>query len=398
MSAPSGEAAPAAVPLGMFVFKVASRCNLNCEYCYVYNKGDTTWRSKPALMSDAVFTATLERIRRHCELTGQRALQLGFHGGEPTLMGIGRFERWCGQIKDTLAGVDVEMKLQTNATRIGVEWAEAFKRHGVNVGVSMDGPRAIHDRFRVDHRGRGSYDAVIGGLRLLQEWEVPFGILSVIPLGEDPLAVHRHFLELCPRWLNYLLPDCTHDSVGELRRRHGPTPCADFLIPIFDEWLAAGPDSVRVADFWNISRILLGGDSSIENLGNAPSRYVFIESNGDIEGLDVLRVCGEDLTKTGYNVMSADFADIVPDSSLPARVIFKGMPLPRRCRPCPEHATCAGGYVPHRYSAARGFDNPSAWCADLLKLFRHARARLGVTSEETGDRRARLRRLSGVAV
>jgi uncharacterized protein len=76
-----------------FVLKVVSRCNLDCSYCYVYNKGDTTWRSKPAIMPDEVFARALDRIRRYCEREGQRRVELTFHGGEPCLAGAAPFEK-----------------------------------------------------------------------------------------------------------------------------------------------------------------------------------------------------------------------------------------------------------------------------------------------------------------
>src|SRR5689334_14701443 len=70
-----------------FILKIASRCNLNCSYCYVYNKGDSSWASRPAIMSNTVFRAALDRIKRHCDTSGQREVMLAFHGGEPTLVG-----------------------------------------------------------------------------------------------------------------------------------------------------------------------------------------------------------------------------------------------------------------------------------------------------------------------
>lgn len=377
------------------VLKVAARCNLNCSYCYVYNKGDTTWRGRPALMSDEVFTAALLRVRRHCERSGQPSVTLTFHGGEPCLLGARRFAAWCGAARASLEDlVRVHLCLQTNGTLLDAEWAEVLAAHRVDVGVSLDGPPDLHDAHRVDHAGRGSYDAVVRGMGVLREAGIPLQILSVIQPGGDGVRIHRHFLELGASTINYLLPDFTHDTVGVVRRAYGETPCADYLIPVFDEWWYRGSLEVRVMLFWNIARVILGGESETDLLGNAPLRFVFVETDGALEALDVLRVCGHGMAATGLTVHHDDFTRIAEASPLHNLTMFTGAPLPTACRGCPEESTCAGGYLPHRYSHARAFDNPTVWCPDLLRLFAHVRSRLGVSSAETRQRKQLLGELS----
>lgn len=392
-STPAGDVS-GAIPIPFItqlILKVASRCNLNCSYCYVYNKGDSTWKSRPAVMPDEIFEAALDRMRRHCRAAGQPRVRISFHGGEPCLAGVNRFDAWCIRARQVLRDVAaVEFCIQTNGTLLNEEWTELFRKHDVQVGLSMDGPRRHNDVFRVDHLGRGSYDQVEKGLKLLQRAGVTYALLSVIPLGADPLEVHRHFISLGCRDITYLLPHFTHDTIEPIRQLHGPTPCADFLIPIFDDWWFNGGMEVRIGDLWNMARLILGGCSRIETLGSKPPLYVFIESDGEIEGLDSLRVCADRLAKIHLNVLTADFQDILQSTSMHKAAIFEGMGLPSGCRACPERDTCAGGYLPHRYSSARGFDNPSVWCADLLKLFAHLRSRLGVTVEETYARRMAL--------
>jgi uncharacterized protein len=343
-------------------------------------------------MPEAIFEATLERIWRHCLISRQKSVALTFHGGEPCLIGPKRFASWCDKARKSLEGVGaVRFTLQTNGTLLNEAWAEVLLKHSVQVGISIDGPKDIHDIFRVDHKGQGTYDAVEQGLTVLRKAHVPFGILSVIQLGADPLRIHRHFIALGCDSISYILPDFTHDTIAPIRQRYGPTPCANFLIPIFDDWWFNGTMEIRVRDFWNIGKIILGGDSPTDSLGNGPLSFLFIETDGEIEGLDVLRVCEEGITKTGLNVQHADFRDIAQASSLHARIVFEGMPLPTACSICPERDTCGGGYLPHRYSRERGFDNPSVWCADLLRIFSHIRHRLGVPVEETHVRRQALR-------
>jgi uncharacterized protein len=373
------------------VLKVASRCNLNCSYCYVYNQADSTWKQRPEIMPVEIFEAALERIRRHLHFTRQNKLLLAFHGGEPCLIGVNKFDIWCTRARQSLRDTaTVRFAIQTNGTLLDDAWAEVFRKHQVHVGLSMDGPKQFHDVFRIDHKRRGSYDQVQRGLKILQERDIDYGILCVIPLGADPLTVHRHFLDLGCKAITYLLPHFTHDTIAPIRTRYGATPCADFLIPIFDEWWFNGTLEMSIGDLRNMARIILGGDSKIETFGNLAPLYVFVESDGEIEGLDSLRVCKEGITRINLNVRDADFRDILQSGTMHGEAMFQGMLLPQACRACCERDTCAGGYLPHRYSSSRGFDNPSVWCRDILKLFTHLRLRLGVSIEETQARRQAL--------
>jgi uncharacterized protein len=378
-----------------FVLKTASRCNLNCSYCYVYNKGNDSWRNQPALMSDEVFAAAVARIRRYGEYSGQRTVTVSFHGGEPCLIGPRRFAERCERLRRDLGqNAELRLILQTNGTLLNAAWAEVLKVYDVSVGVSVDGGKAAHDAHRVDHRGRGSYSRVAKGLAALRGAGVPFGILAVIQLGADGLVVHRDLLSLEPDGINYLLPDFTHDSFAPVRQRYGETPCFDFLRPIFDEWAASWPLKVMIPLFWDMMRMVMGGNGSVDVFGNERVPFAFIQPHGGIECLDVLGVCGTRVPQTGLNVLTDDFTDIACASEFHRDIMFVGTRLPQGCRVCQERNTCGGGYLPHRYSSITGFDNPSVWCADLLALFEHIRRRLKVPVEETAARRSALRYLA----
>jgi uncharacterized protein len=378
------------LPISLIIMKVAARCNLNCSYCFEFNLADQSWRESPAIMSDEVFEGILARVKRHSVLSGQTRINLSFHGGEPMLIGLRRFESWCESARARLAPLEVTISLQTNATLLTPKWAQALRANNVNVGVSLDGPKIVNDRERSDRRGRGSYDKVLRGISFLQDAGASFGILTVIPLGADPLQIHHHFLELGCKSLSYLYPDVTHDTFGDLHEKFGPTPCADFLIPIFDDWWHHSTMEVRIRNFWEMARLIMGGRSGIDALGNEPLRFLVVASNGDIEGLDVLKACGDGFVKTGLNVLSDDFVDLIERNPLHAAIVFDSLPLATQCLRCIERETCGGGYHPHRYSSANGFQNPSVWCADLMRLFTHMRARLEVSPSETNRLRKEL--------
>ncbi|HVG38600.1 MAG TPA: hypothetical protein VM870_04895 [Pyrinomonadaceae bacterium] len=104
--------------------------------------------------------------------------------------------------------------------------------------------------------------------------------------------------------------------------------------------------------------------------------YLVVETDGSIEALDALRVCEDGIARSSLNVLRNGFDDLHLGLPLVHQLIHQGVPLPAACQICPEKDVCGGGYLPHRYARANGFDNPSVWCADILKLITHIRRRI----------------------
>jgi uncharacterized protein len=292
--------------------------------------------------------------------------------------------------------VTLSLAIQTNGILLDAAWADVLAEHRVQIGVSLDGPADVNDLARVDHRGIGSHARVERALGLLRERHLPFTILCVVQPGSDPLRVHRHFLELGATEVAYLLPTAAREEIEMLRERFGQTPCADFLIPIFDHWWFKSEITFRIREFWNMGRVIMGGDSHLDSIGNPPLCFVAVETDGAMEGLDKLRTCEDGMTAIGLNVLDADFRDIPAHNAFHAAAMA-GLPLPTACRECPEATTCGGGYLPHRYVPGEGFDHPSIWCADLLRMFSHIRDRMGITPAETARRREELVRSRATA-
>jgi uncharacterized protein len=165
-------------------------------------------------------------------------------------------------------------------------------------------------------------------------------------------------------------------------------------MPIVERWCLTDWEETDVPLFRQIAELILGGSSGSDQFGNDPLGIVCVEANGDIEGLDVLRVCGNGTAAVGLSVLRDDFEQIATASDLHGPAIFDGLPLPSACVDCPERDTCGGGYLPHRFSIERGFDNASIWCADILQLFDKMRSLLAVSVAETASRRAFLHQLA----
>lgn len=364
-----------AFSLGSVILKVAERCNLKCTYCYMYEHADQSYLHRPRFMSAEIYEQTLQRIKSYCDaLDGTHEIWLTFHGGEPTLVGAAAFDRMATRARDVLGSRLANLSLQTNGTLIDDDWVETLKRHSVNVGVSLDGPALINDARRIDFQGRGSHAAVVAGLRRLQDGGLQPGVLTVIDPLISGLDVYHHLRELEVTSIDFLIPDVTHDSKPLLYPGLTGTPVADYLVPIFDEWFAEDDPDVIVRLFWSILRELMGGESMTDVFGNQPMSYAVVESDGAIEALDVLKVCGVGVNGTGLNVATDDLAALTRSDGLGAQILRGEVALSPVCQACPERVVCGGGYIPHRYSSANGFANPSAWCADILKLVGHIRS------------------------
>jgi len=364
------------------VVKIAQRCNLNCSYCYMYQHADQSWRQRPAFMSEETFGHLLTRVEEYCDRRPGREMNLNFHGGEPMLIGPQRFDRLASMAVEKLKD-RVSLGMQTNGTLVNDEWIDVLKRHNLRVGVSLDGPPEVHDLARFDHAGRGSYHQVVQGLRKLQENRIFSCVLTVINPGQSGLEIYRHIRSLGVKNMNFLLPEVTHDSRRLFYPDSGATPVSDYLIPIFDAWFDEDDPNVMIRLFNAILSYMMGGSAHFEAIGNHCENYLVIDTDGNIQANDALKVCDDGISESGLNVARNGFDDLHLGLPLVNRLVHEGLSLSAQCQACAERDVCGGGAVTTRYAKANGFDNPSVWCADMLELVAHIRARVG---SELGQR------------
>lgn len=363
------------VPFHTFLWKVASRCNLNCSYCYVYNLGDDRWREQPHFMSETVARQVSQRILDHCRAHGKEHFRVVFHGGEPLLGGLSHIEALVTILESTFAdsGIRFNVGMQSNGLLFTEAIGDFMLKHRMSVGVSTDGPSKYNDRNRVDHQGRPSTALLEEKLRLLlsPEYRQVFaGVLCVIDIEADPVEVFDYLDSLDPGSIDFLFPLDNHD-----RRPRGKehdvrvTPYGDWLIAAFDRWWG-GTGKNRVRIFNSIVRQAYGLPSLVESLGLDPVDLVVVETNGDIEAVDSLKSAYNGAARLGYNVFDQDFDTVAADAAVQRRQLGANE-LSETCRRCHVVNICGGGYLPHRYAAANGFDNPSIYSSDLEKLILH---------------------------
>jgi uncharacterized protein len=152
---------------------VGDHCNLRCTYCYEIQR---LQGSHEKVMSTDMLRGYLENILGN----GSSVSDIFIHGGEPLLAGLPFFRQFIEILRAMGRYESLSLGVQTNATLLDEEWIAFFKEHGFHLGISLDGDRAINDRYRIDHKGRGSYDKVVEGIRLLQRHGIEFGVISVV--------------------------------------------------------------------------------------------------------------------------------------------------------------------------------------------------------------------------
>src|ERR1043165_3946502 len=367
---PRGAVVPRVRPLDTFLFKIASRCNLACPYCYVYELRDQSWRSQPSFMSEATMEVALERIRDHVVAHSIPVVSVIFHGGEPLLVGPRRLDRFAEMARDKLSDVaELQLGAQTNGTLFNTSFIELARRHGMRFGLSVDGPAHHQDRVRIHPNGRGSSDLVERAAILLRENPDAFGgILCVISLDIQPAEVWDYLSQLRPKSVDLLLPLATYDHLPPVANplsevaRYG-----EWLVAFLELWYRAGDDRPDVRYFSSIMRMLLGRPSLVESIGVNITSLIVIESNGDLEAVDSLKACYQGAASTGLNVMRNAFDDAFDHPAIVSRQMGAAS-LSSACRDCAFLNVCGGGYQPHRYSSARGFQNPTIYCEALQML------------------------------
>ncbi|WP_327585379.1 FxsB family radical SAM/SPASM domain protein [Nonomuraea sp. NBC_00507] len=365
-------------PFRQFLLKVHSRCNLACDYCYVYNLADQSWRSRPKIMAPELVTAAAERIAEHATAHRLHSVRLILHGGEPLLAG----HPYLRKIVDTVraaAGphIRVDAAVQTNAVLLNEDTLRSFRDLDVSVGVSLDGSRRANDRNRRFTDGRSSYDSVATALDLLRT--PPFrhlysGLLCTVDLANDPLETYKSLLRFDPPAIDFLIPHGTWESPPPGRFPDSETPYGDWLVAVFDRWYAdSGRTVVRL--FQEIVNLLMGGASASEAVGLTPSSLVVVETDGTIEQTDSLKVVRQGAPTTGLNVVDHPFDTALRHPGMVARQLGWDA-LSDTCRACRFARVCGAGLYPHRYRPGTGFLNPSVYCPDLYHLIGHIRSRL----------------------
>ena len=373
---------PFARPLYVMLKPVGAACNLACNYCYYLEKSNLYKHQPKRQMSEEL----LERfVKDYIEAQTMNEVVFTWHGGEPTLRPLSFYQKAVELQKKYAGGRIIHNSLQTNGTLLTDEWCRFLKANNWLVGISIDGPEELHDRYRRDSQGRPSWQKVMEGIRLLQHYGVEWNAMAVVNRynADHPQAFYRFFKSIGCQYIQFTpivernvqhadgrhlasIGDATDAPVTDFSVT--PEQWGSFLCGLFDEWVKQDIGRVFVQIF----------DSMLANwVGVAPGTCIYakecghagvMEFNGDVYSCDHFvfpqyklgNINEHTLIEMLYGEKQRRFSQL------------KYNKLPRQCKECRWAFACHGECPKNRFVNDR-YGNPGLnyLCAGYRRFFEH---------------------------
>ncbi|MEI6073523.1 MAG: anaerobic sulfatase maturase [Verrucomicrobiae bacterium] len=364
---------------------IGPACNLNCTYCYylekekLFPKGEN-FRMKPDVIESY--------IRQYCESQTSPEITFAWQGGEPTLLGVDYFRRVVELEKKYAGGRAIHNAMQTNGTTLDHEWCRFFRENNFLIGLSIDGPRALHDTYRVDKGKKPTFDRVMRGLDLLKKHRVEFNTLTVVNASnvKRPLKVYDFLRETGSGYIQFIplverLPAGSGSSLAFAEPPEPGQPLSpvtrwsvnadlygEFLIRIFDQWVCRDVGKIFVQIFDVSLGIWSGAGAGLcvfqENCG----RSLALEHSGDLFSCDHYVYPKYHLG----NIMNDSLGNMVSSDAQQKFGRSKSEVLPEYCRVCDVRFACNGECPKHRFiNTPDREDGLNYLCPAYKMFFRH---------------------------
>lgn len=355
--------------------KVASRCNINCIYCYVYNMGDDNWKNLSKFISEETLDALCDSLGEFVEKQRKR-FSVVLHGGEPFLLGVKKLSHLLQRLREILPD-DYPISIQTNGILISNEILDICSRFRASVAVSIDGPEEVHNKYRVNHQKVGTFEQVIKGYYILTKHpDTEFlnaGLLAVIDPLSNASEVYNFFKTLSAPSVDFLYKDGNHSKLPINKASFSSVEYGEWMVALLNTYLSdPEPLQIRVLD--DMLKVLLGGVVSKEGLGITNFAIVIIDTDGSIMKNDTLKSTynGADKFSQSFNIKDIRLSDFLQSDEF---IAYCEMQRPNNsiCQSCPELHVCGGGMILNRWRDENGFNNPSVYCADQLFLIKNLR-------------------------
>ncbi len=380
----SGQASEGQIPAFHIMSKpIGPICNLNCKYCFYLEKEKLYPSQSKWAMPDDVLEAY---IRGYISSQSLPAVTFAWQGGEPTLLGVDYFRKIVELQRKHANGKQIENALQTNGVLLDDRWCEFLAEHGFLVGLSIDGPRELHDYYRVDKGGHPTFDAVMRGLACLQKHSVEFNTLTGVQRNNSyhPIKVYRFLKEVGSRFMQFIpiveraaadpSPDglvlISPDDRQEARVPDWsvePEQYGRFMCAIFDEWVRNDVGKHYVQLFDVTLEAWVGMNPSLCVFSETCGKALAIEHNGDLYSCDHY-VYPEN--KLG-NIMETPLGSLVSSDQQKSFGQHKLDSLPRYCLGCDVRFACNGECPKHRFIRTPEGEEGLNYLCSVYKIFFH---------------------------
>ena len=360
-------------PVSVLIKPASSLCNLACEYCFYHAIAENREVASYGIMSLDV----LEEIVRKVLDFADGMATFSFQGGEPTLAGLDFFRRLIElEEKHNIKGVRIQNCIQTNGTLLDEKWCCFLRANRFLVGLSMDGPAAMHDRFRRRPNGEGTFEAVQKAADMLTEFRVDFNILVVVNGANAKKAQHMYgfFRGKGYRYIQFIpCIDAEGTARGSLPFSLTNEKFAAFLRGFFDKWYAeiSRDEEVSVRYFDNLVRIVMGmRPETCSMCGECQCQFIF-EADGSVYPCDFYV---NDRWRIG-NIRDLTIREIAASDTVRA-FIESSAPVPEKCARCHWYRLCRNGCRRDRQDNLTGEIGVSCWCEAYQRFFEYAVPRI----------------------
>jgi uncharacterized protein len=372
----------------VFVKPAGAACNLACRYCYYLGKGPGGPAEAPARMPEDLLESY---IAQHIAASPDEIIRFSWHGGEPTVLGVDYFRKVVEiQRAYRPAGRTIANGMQTNGTLLDEEWGRFLAAEGFSVGLSLDGPREFHDRYRLARDGTSSFDAAMRGYEILRRHGVPADILCVVSAYNvrRPADVYGFFREIGASYVTFLpLVERRPGAPGGVSPDTVPTEAwGDFLCAVFDEWVNGDIGRIKIQVVEEAARTAFGQEHSLCIFRPVCGDIPVLERNGDFYS------CDHFVDKAHWvgNIHETPLVELLESPAQRAFGLAKLENLPRVCRACEVLMMCNGECPKNRFAhAPDGEPGLNYLCAGYKKFFLRVRPFVAEVAAEWRRQNAR---------
>jgi uncharacterized protein len=356
----------------VFAKPAGSACNLSCHYCYYLNKKQLYPNGESLHMPEDILE---QYIVQHIDAFPGEVINFSWHGGEPTVLGLDYFQKIAAlQRKHRPPDRRIANGIQTNGTLLDDRWCRFLAAEGFAVGISLDGPQEMHDRYRVTKSQHPTHRQAMRGYKLLQKHRIPNDILCVVNSDnvQYPAEVYRFFRQIGARYIGFLpLVELQPEAQDGLSRRTVPAEAfGSFLCTIFDEWRSRDIGRIKVQIIEEATRTAFGQEHSLCIFRRTCGDVPVIEHNGDFFSCD-------HFVDPQHHLGNIRQYPLVTLLESPAQKAFgqaKLDTLPRYCRQCMVLDMCNGGCPKNRIlRTPDGQSGLNYLCEGYKRFFTHCR-------------------------